>query len=714
MDFSKDLEQWLRKMGYSEQIPDSFYGICNNLTKFVWEQLIENVYPMSEARNIRRNIVLQRLEQKPLNKQDEFDYKLEDIEVYKQKILLEQKFKFLQLSVNEKKEKINHLAQKCKLKDVSLEFIKKKVSENYQRKYLLEKKKEQLELQAVQGDSSLCELKNITPIETDDSYSSAEVEETLTNCAKKLKELLKEKQMSEFQAPSTKTKINVTFFERSVATYLSTIEKHNCEDIAASWQKKKQMTNIKHENHNNVKQRLFISPETKLDTDKSVMDISNTSPLVPMESTIEHTVSKRSNRESLGLLHDYHFSQITDNEIFLQPTVPKIPFVHNKKDSKSALDFRLYNNVIVRETVQELLHKNNRELLQETLGNQIKQIKGSIKFDFIDTNNRKYKILKNYMTKLRFIHVQLELNVLKHKKTLSEINAKIGSKKFEILQSNFWQEHNDTLDSKMNQVVLKSSLKAMEEEIQTNMKKAKDEKDVISLKFKIKNDIENKQHLIEYLLGNIEKVQRQIAETNDSIFNLIWEVRTLQMGSDWIHQLETNIWLSEMKNFKDFPLEYQRSCTFTNNQKTFYRDLCIDSYPEVDSDETEMLLEILESPFLPPETVLLNLIEMKEKLQILKAAHHRYCKIPCEILQQNYSLQQLQKQESYVEYAIDRLAGLMQSSDGNKALDIGNIVKRSMEIWAELPMRNFLSQKRTHEGMTYEEYRKKLTDIMNN
>lgn len=59
--------------------------------------------------------------------------------------------------------------------DVTLDFLKKNIKENEQRKYLLDAKKDQLEVQKKEAEDALTKLKNITPVERDESTSPRDI-----------------------------------------------------------------------------------------------------------------------------------------------------------------------------------------------------------------------------------------------------------------------------------------------------------------------------------------------------------------------------------------------------------------------------------------------------------------------------------------------------------------------------------------------------------
>lgn len=60
---------------------------------------------------------------------------------------------------------------------------------------------------------------------------------------------------------------------------------------------------------------------------------------------------------------------------------------------------------------------------------------------------------------------------------------------------------------------------------------------------------------------------------------------------------------------------------YFSNPTIFYHNMCTDVLPleeELNTDTLYMLLDILESSFSPPETILLDILRSKTKVDILK------------------------------------------------------------------------------------------------
>ncbi|XP_030753369.1 uncharacterized protein LOC115880316 isoform X2 [Sitophilus oryzae] len=658
MENREELVSWLREMGYTGEMPESFVEIHNNSTSFVWEQLMQTVCPKDKAVNIKRNIILNRLKNKGLERQDEYVYKIKDIEVFRKKLELQNRLTLLREAAEEKQTKLQNLSQGCKLKEVSIDFLKNKIDRNEERNYLLDLKKEKLQIQNSEAEETLSRFKNVTPVEMESSNSSKEITETLEKCAQKLGEILtdnlklsKENNMqSTFYTIKKKSKQSNT---SSIASYMALREKEDFSEITRSCVKNIQ--NKENISPTEVKRNLFNIPKI------IVEDVTKPETTVVVET-------KPKNRESLGLLSDLgdlndSFSDFckplslmnkldaSNVEVFdktMQSSESSDSVVFNYKSqiehSKGIKAYTklikdVYSDKVLNETLHSLLAVNNRKLLYDHVQKMMENLK--VQFTKMVSvqnavNSGKQKLNQEDIAKLQFIHIQTELKIIQQKRTLKSLVANIVRKKTEIVNFTPLNDetiNEETLDLVIKHITLDANLNAMKKEINASDIEKIDELDlqiVQSKIFKVKNDIAANIHLIECAMSELKNSLKSLVSMKEKASAPLWHLRMFKTDSDWMQPLLENRWLEEMQVFRTFPMEYQRQCTFTDG-KTFYRDLCIDNYPEdsnMEPEHLQMLCEILESPFSPPETVLLNIIKAKKKLEILRTLQNRNVHIP--------------------------------------------------------------------------------------
>lgn len=77
-------------------------------------------------------------------------------------------------------------------------------------------------------------------------------------------------------------------------------------------------------------------------------------------------------------------------------------------------------------------------------------------------------------------------------------------------------------------------------------------------------------------------------------------------------------------------------------------------------------------------------------------------------------MKQLQEQESYVQYALDKLNSIRFSTTTNNTLNIVEHMKNVMEIWLEMPLKDYISHNRIVDGHDYKFYEKQYDNFYNN
>ncbi|KAF7265558.1 hypothetical protein GWI33_021012 [Rhynchophorus ferrugineus] len=722
MNNHHELVTWLRKMGFTEDIPDSFVDICNKSTLFIWEQLMQNVIPKKEAENIKKNIVLHRLQQKDLNRQNEFIYKMKIVELYRKKLDLENKLSLLRDTVQEKDIRIQRLSQNSKVKELTIDFLKKKISQNKQRKYLLDLKTQHLEKQNYETEEMLDKLINATPLEVELSSSTKDISETVEKCSEKLTKIIKKnleakQNTTQHGTYNTNSKKRKPADMSSIASYMAIREREDFQNMSISLVNKLQS-----------KEYLMPPNMSHKHGKENIMGISEVSLKVPKTQTDK--------RESLGILHDSFIKNDSFSDLsktFLSSNKPddnsndnvfmntqdnidpnnSVISTHGNKN-KSKLDSPKIQNYSDDETnlkLNELLRLSNRNLVYNAVQKNIDEVK--LQFSMIaSVPNCSQKNIQrdneDNVAKLQAIHIQNELKIIQQKGILKIFLNNIATKRAQILET-IGQENEEHLDLAIKQVKTDASLTAIKKEINSPKwaNNNEEELEIIHSKiFKIKNEIGSKTSLLQLSIEELNKVHADIFTIQGKASSRLWNLLLLKEETKWMEPMLENRWVTEIDMFEHFPLEYQRQCKFTD-KKTFYRDLCIDNYSEIEKmshEDLQMLCTILESTLSPPEIVLANIIKEKEKLEFLKS----FKKKTDAISTKNYSFEELRQQESYLSYAIDSLKTIMSSSKASKTLAVADSVEQSMKIWLEMPIKYLISDKRLVDGQTYQFYEEKL------
>lgn len=70
------------------------------------------------------------------------------------------------------------------------------------------------------------------------------------------------------------------------------------------------------------------------------------------------------------------------------------------------------------------------------------------------------------------------------------------------------------------------------------------------------------------------------------------------------------------------------------------------------------------------------------------------------------TLEELQKQESAMFFAIEKLKALLEDVNMNKAQELITAVEENVKLWLEMPFKEFLSKSRLFNNLPYEHYDK--------
>ncbi|KAJ8962595.1 hypothetical protein NQ318_000988 [Aromia moschata] len=383
----------------------------------------------------------------------------------------------------------------------------------------------------------------------------------------------------------------------------------------------------------------------------------------------------------------------------------------------------MYNNEFVINQLKTLLYNHNRQIIWNTMqilnDNLNSEITKNVTFK-CEQNVRNKNINQDDVARLQFLHIQTELQILKLKAVSKDLSNKINKRKKQICEA--INKRVVSLDranciersfvEQLEDVGLDAVLIQMKKEI-NSAKKIEDSTELqitLGKTAQVKSDITQKVATIKHYVNNIYETLQSTMSTREQTVACVRKLGPFVEDLTWSLPLTKDLCSSEAKTFEKFPLEYNRRCVYTD-PRIYYRDIITDNIPtdvELDSDSTFMLTTILESPYSPPETVLLNILKSKMKLDALKSIGNCTANII------HNSLKELQAQESYVQYALDRLNSILYSTSSNKTLATADLMKRVIQIWMEMPLKGLISSKRKVEGKDYNYYEKQYDSFYNN
>ncbi|XP_018576272.1 uncharacterized protein LOC108914847 [Anoplophora glabripennis] len=742
MENHVDLIKWFKMMGYDYHIPEEqLVNICNKSTSFIWHELMQNTKPKQEVDNLRNNVIINRLRSTTLNKQDEFSYPIKNIVLYLKKQALEKKINSLQSVIKEKRDMVNNQSKNNKIKYIAIEKLKSQIQENKEREYFLDKKYKMLEKNIQNAEETLTCAKNLTPVELDENPNSTEIMETLQKCAEKLEKILKE-------IPSHNKHNNST--QKSFRFYSAQKE----SKTQSTFEKYLIMSERKHSEKITVFKHGRGSAKSNRNNKENASSNRKISKNLFASATEEHA-NAANKRESLGILPDSYLNKndlnnelevdsvenifmnmYSINESNVNGSLPKNHFDinctlqfsehHNLKNvnqmPKEILFDKFYNDEFITNKLQTLLYNHNRQIIWNTFESLNDDLNLDVAKNIIlkfRKNERNNNINQEDIARLQFLHIQTELQVLKLKAILKDMLGKIMKKKKFIYAAinsrgilpEQVEDVGKLFELQLYDICLDVTLTEMKKEI-NSIKKIDTRNDLhitLGKISKTKEDIVDKIGSIKQYISDVYDTLQSTVHAREATIACVRKIGPFVEDLTWSVPLTEHLCSTEVKTFEKFPLEYNRRCVYTN-PRVVYRDIT-DDFPgvaDLDSDILYMLTNILENPFSPPEFVVLQILKCKIKLNALKL-------LPSQSTSnyRKYSIEELQAQESYIQYALDKLNSIIFSSAANNILSTAERTKNVMKIWLEMPLKDFISHKRIVEGHDYKFYEKRYDSFYN-
>lgn len=78
------------------------------------------------------------------------------------------------------------------------------------------------------------------------------------------------------------------------------------------------------------------------------------------------------------------------------------------------------------------------------------------------------------------------------------------------------------------------------------------------------------------------------------------------------------------------------------------------------------------------------------------------------------TLEDLKKRESYLNFALERLNYLNHSLTSSTTSSTADVIKKMINIWEEVPFKDYISSSRLVEGKDYKFYEKQYDNYYNN
>ncbi|KAF5303291.1 hypothetical protein FQA39_LY10030 [Lamprigera yunnana] len=298
---------------------------------------------------------------------------------------------------------------------------------------------------------------------------------------------------------------------------------------------------------------------------------------------------------------------------------------------------------------------------------------------------------------LKMIKVNLNMRILKNN------NLKLQNDLFEIVENYPHPQLTQikiAIRLKQREVGLLGGIKFLQ---QMKMQEIDRNKSILQATNK---QIQQLNEQISATLRNLEQkyvifqqIYDAIEQMRSNTLILVRKLGKFTENVDWTKPLMDSVAVEEISTFLDFPLDYNASVVINN--KIIKRNNLLNNYlcgVDLDSNTLLILTTLLASPWNPPETLLIKIVEAKEKLNVLKSLMYTSTRGP-----PKYTYDNLVHQNSYLNYALNKLETMIYS-DSNKTLQKLVQLKETVNLWLEMPFKEFVSEKKLFNMNNYHHY----------
>ncbi|XP_031330116.1 uncharacterized protein LOC116161059 isoform X2 [Photinus pyralis] len=414
--------------------------------------------------------------------------------------------------------------------------------------------------------------------------------------------------------------------------------------------------------------------ETDCENDTVVCDtvrecIARLERIIESESCTERQLGSSSDNDSLGLLTESHFLPVrASSPVIMDGT---------------AYDSSISKDRILQDSIRGLFGYNRREVCEYICRDNESQLH-DLSMGVLDAIVPMKKDSSTPITpSLYWTHIDLELKTLQLRSRIARLESTISDIDLGDLTS---LSRVKPSESGLTRAIphlrhlINSFLRRINDVnlAQTEEEVARVDKDIIGTfeTVAVKQNMSRQVHgTMEQMRGDCSLLARKLGKfTSDC---------------NWLQLLNNNVCSIEINTFLKYPLEY---CRMTKSNHMGYH-----TFEPYDSNMLQYTLALFPDVWCPPEVMLINVVRQRERLLFLKSSAYTF-----NARLENGTLDLLD-QESYVNYAIDKLRSIIKSKAGTS--NINKKMQECLELWIEMPFQSCIPDTRVFEGLPYSHYR---------
>ncbi|KAK5647725.1 hypothetical protein RI129_002617 [Pyrocoelia pectoralis] len=372
-------------------------------------------------------------------------------------------------------------------------------------------------------------------------------------------------------------------------------------------------------------------------------------------------------RDSFGLLDETSFTCVLASSSFKETITSEISFGSS-----------ISNDLTLQDLIQSLF-KYNRHCIWDNICKE-NEIQSRILIDNVMNalkQAEKEETPNCILPILYWAHIDFKLKMIQVRSNIAVLERKIG------------EMDNLCAKEKQNEFGLNRAIRHLHNFIDL-LRNSGDDVNIL----KVKQDLMQVRRQISTVFedthikrGMFKQVYKIVQQLRNDTSMLARKLGKFTLDSNWMQLLRNNVCSIEVGTFLNYPLEYCPTAKAPVNYQT------CESY---DSNMLQITLTLFPNIWSPPEVTLINIIRLKERLQLFKSSAYPFKAIG------ERDIPNFLEQESYINYAIDKLKSSIASK--NSTSHTYKELHESLEIWMNMPLKKFISPKRIFNGFPYSHY----------
>ncbi|XP_045461209.1 uncharacterized protein LOC123671410 [Harmonia axyridis] len=709
MDTKEKLIQTFEKLDFSSKFPSSFH--VNPSTNFIWQQMILNLKPKKEVEVFRKNIIINRMENKL--KRNSVQTPVPEIETYEKLKIINGNIAKIKARIQEKQNKHNFLHNNNKADYLIIDSMKQKNEEKKIKLHAVKLKSEQNENE-IKHIQEILNKKEISgkfdiPIEVISENLKYLVEET-------------EKCIGSNRYSST----NNLSYRQSSKINLSCIKNRTCFSSMKKSQNKNELQRFVSCSDLPVVKALFTenfkenNRTAKTSDDLSHLDTSGD--LLPEScfdfkaddeflTSSQPTYCQKYIKSNTNLTSKRENTLRSISNIFEQSSL----FPEEKMEQKHDYFSKALENKNIIGNIEELFYRGNIDIIWNSICSILKDIKMELEMNMKTMNFKSEDICDDDLLPLSFIYIKNNLLCLKYRKQIKILKNCIREKKYEIEKklNNLDKERLEALQLQLDKIKLGAEINFLYKEVY-NDNNIDNGTTLKTIRTKINNSRNDLFKNVEAIRKYIEikaDLMQLMKKCQEDTSICIKKLNKFLMNPSWADALKEDIDSKEIDVFQKYPMDYIKRFCFVD-KNTFYRDSMNNFYLDqfVSKDILYEVTAVLEHPQIPPEKLFDKIAQRRDTLQILSSLE--YPEVSIENNQD--SLQLFQEKENYIHSFQENVNALIHSNKVHQILKMSSYATLNMDLWLDMPFRRFVSKEREVDGKKYCEYEESFNYFKNN